>query len=91
MNFTGLEKVIRWKLLIQSFNFDIEHIKGIDNEIADAFSRLCFSVECSKSSDPDIVCLGEEFTIPNDKYRAIAQWHNTKVEHHGVERMLNNR
>ena len=27
--------------MIQEYNFDIEHIAGVDNVIADAFSRLC--------------------------------------------------
>jgi hypothetical protein len=28
-------------LTLQSYDFDIEHIKGKDNEVADGFSRLC--------------------------------------------------
>ena len=86
LNIAGSDKVIRWKLLIQSFNLDI---KGKGNEIADAFSRLCSSVECAKSSDPDIICLGEEFTIPDQWHCVIAKWHNTNIGHHGVERTLN--
>ncbi len=34
-------KVIRWKLQIMEYNFDIQHIKGVDNCVADAMSRLC--------------------------------------------------
>ena len=33
-------KVRRWKLLVQENDFDIEFIKGLDNIIGDAFSRL---------------------------------------------------
>jgi hypothetical protein len=33
-------KVRRWKLLVQEYDFDIEFIKGLDNIIGDAFSRL---------------------------------------------------
>ena len=33
-------KVRRWKLLIQEFDFDLEFIKGSDNQIADAQSRI---------------------------------------------------
>jgi hypothetical protein len=33
-------KVIRWKIAIMEFNFDCEHIKGVDNSVADYFSRL---------------------------------------------------
>ena len=38
---TGSPKVLRWKLFIQEYSFTIEHIKGSDNEVADALSRLC--------------------------------------------------
>ena len=34
------DKVHRWKLAIQPFNFQIEHIQGKKNEVADALSRL---------------------------------------------------
>lgn len=37
---TCSQKVIRWKIAIMEFNFDCEHIKGIDNPVADYFSRL---------------------------------------------------
>ena len=34
-------KVLRWMVSIQEMDFDVMHIKGTDNKIADAFSRLC--------------------------------------------------
>jgi hypothetical protein len=37
-------KIKRWKLLIQEYNFDIIHIPGVDNIVADGFSRLCENV-----------------------------------------------
>jgi hypothetical protein len=43
-------KVIRWMLTLQSYDFDIEHIKGKDNEVADGFSRLCPDVRSDFSS-----------------------------------------
>lgn len=33
-------KLIRWKLFMQSFAFDLRHIKGVDNVVADWQSRL---------------------------------------------------
>jgi hypothetical protein len=33
-------KVLRWKIDIQQFNFDVEHIPGPDNIVADLYSRL---------------------------------------------------
>lgn len=34
------EKVIRWRLAIQEFNCDVQHIAGIHNVAPDSFSRL---------------------------------------------------
>ncbi len=31
----------RWQLVLQEFDFKYKHIKGEDNVVADAFSRLC--------------------------------------------------
>jgi hypothetical protein len=39
INFAGSAKVYRWKLSIQGFDFDIEHIPGKDNIVADVM--LC--------------------------------------------------
>ena len=38
---TGSPKVIRWKLAIQEFDYEIKHIDGVKNVVADAFSRMC--------------------------------------------------
>lgn len=36
------DKLTRWKLAIQHMNFDIKHIDGVNNVVADLFSRLVF-------------------------------------------------
>jgi hypothetical protein len=36
---SGSPKVIRWKLQMQEFLFTLEHVKGVDNIVADAMSR----------------------------------------------------
>jgi hypothetical protein len=36
------DKLTRWKLAIQHMNFDIKHIEGVNNMVADLFSRLVF-------------------------------------------------
>jgi transposase InsO family protein len=46
MNMKASDKVLRWKLDIQQFDFDVEHIPGPDNIVADLYSRLC-SVQTS--------------------------------------------
>ena len=45
--------VIRWRILLQSFNFRIRHIKGTDNTVADWLSRMYTAhplIPCSASS-----------------------------------------
>ena len=41
LNLAASPKVQRWKWDIQQFNFNLEHIAGEDNIIADLWSRLC--------------------------------------------------
>ena len=41
LNESNMSKVQRWKLAIQHFIFDIEHVSGKDNIIADALSHNC--------------------------------------------------
>ena len=45
LKFDGSPKVKRWKMLIQEFRFDLLFIKGKDNGVADAMSRLCLNLE----------------------------------------------
>ena len=40
INETKSSKILRWKLLIQEYDFHIEHIPGKDNTISDTFSRV---------------------------------------------------
>ena len=40
INETKSSKILRWKLLIQEYDFQIEHIPGRHNTISDAFSRV---------------------------------------------------
>jgi transposase InsO family protein len=40
MNEKASNKVLRWKNAIQQYNFVVEHIPGVDNIVADLYSRL---------------------------------------------------
>ena len=43
-------KVVRWKLVIQEYDFVVEHIPGVENVVADTLSRLVVDV---RDSDVD--------------------------------------
>ncbi|CAM5127136.1 unnamed protein product [Eretmochelys imbricata] len=36
------KKLLRWSLALQDFDFDIQHISGASNKVADALSRESF-------------------------------------------------
>ena len=42
--------VVRWKLALMQYDFDIEHIAGVKNVVADLLSRL---VENHTKDHPD--------------------------------------
>ncbi len=81
---SGSEKVRRWKLYIQEYNFDIEHIKGEKNIVADALTRL---VEVPEEPE-HLLNLMQDNIIPPQTYRAIGKCHNSKVGHHGIQRTM---
>ena len=53
LNYGGSAKVQRWKMLIQEFKFDIKFIKGVDNIVSDAWSRLCRFTLTGEDEDAD--------------------------------------
>ena len=83
------EKVKRWKLAIQHFDFDLEYIKGEINIEADGFSRLC-----PLPSDPESVAFlnfleeREQDRLPQDVYAKIQAVHKTDVGHVGVDKTV---
>ena len=59
-NINSSKKVLSWKLAIQEYMFDIVHVAGEDNPIADFFSRNTGAAVCQdRYSDEDRVVLDE--------------------------------
>lgn len=88
VNTSGSAKVIRWKLALQEYNFNIEFIEGSRNVIADGLSRhLAPSGEGRDPSSSLVVApLHEEhFRVPQYWWTQLSQVHNTKAGHAGVE------
>ena len=89
--------VVRWKLYLQEYSFDILHVKGVDNIVADNFSRLCILTEENLSEEEILQFIEEDETfysllelhkIPKRVRRIIGKVHNSSVGHHGVERTI---
>jgi transposase InsO family protein len=85
-------KVRRWKLTVQDFDMTVEHIRGVDNIPADAFSRL-------KKKSSEVVHLIAHLTEPSqgavnrlkdrsltpEQHKLIRRAHNKVIGHGGVE------
>jgi RNase H-like domain found in reverse transcriptase len=64
--------IVRWHLVLQELDFNIEFVKGVDNIIADAMSRLCINNKPSLKNS----------TVYNGPYRVDPiYWKNIKLVH----------
>jgi len=57
------EKVMRWRLAIQEFDFSVAYIEGALNNVADAMSRC---IAHTPSSDTTLAFVGENTTAEDD-------------------------
>ena len=55
--------VVRWHLALQELDFTIEYIKGAENTIADAMSRLCVNNTPPKSETVYMSAIDGELPI----------------------------
>ena len=86
------EKVKRWKIAIQDYDFTLKYIKGEDNYIADTLSRLCereekVSINLIHIDRIHVVDRSkkiEETIIPQHIYKLLGSFHNSTVGHRGI-------
>lgn len=76
---SDVPKLVRWRLRLQEFNFEIKHIRGTDNVVADGLSR-CFTT----IDDGGL----QVYVDPADKERLISNIHNSIMGHHGRDRTV---
>ena len=60
-----LQRVTRWRLLLEEYGPDIRHIKGVENVVADAISRLPMANNDEPSTDKVQSHMNELFNIGN--------------------------
>jgi transposase InsO family protein len=76
--------VYRWLVDVQEYDFTLEDILGINNPVADGFSRLV-----ANNMTPAVMAsLLPPEPIPESLRTLIAKVHNGTSGHHGVERTL---
>jgi hypothetical protein len=82
-------KIVRWRLRLQEFNFQLVHIAGKSNVVADALSR-CFSVAGAPACDsalpaevPTVLAAPVGAVSHLDDISAV---HNALLGHHGIHR-----
>lgn len=93
INSAGSPRVLRWKLAIQEYDFQLEYIEGESNQIADHFSRdlaAKYERKDAPAVDTAVIAAMEDVVIPHEKYQLISQVHNGNVGHWGVERTMAN-
>jgi hypothetical protein len=84
MNVGLSPKVKRWKLALQEFDFKIETIPGIANEIADSLSRLCHDYAAPITEET----ADSEILITPEQWDNIARVHNSMVGHFGIDETI---
>ena len=83
------ERVYRWKLFFQEFDFDVEHVPAKDNLVADYMSRyMVHDIEPESHQEYMSLCEIQYVDVPAERWAAIKSVHNTVVGHHGVERTI---
>ena len=104
LNESFQQKVKRWKMAVMHFNFDIEHIPGKDNIIADALSRLIkiqpsirnrSNIDLPHYDSENINVISENilrdveyYRLDNEAYDKLSKVHSSEEGHVGVEKML---
>ena len=101
MNITYMKQnpcsmVARWFIAMQELDFSIHFVKGSDNQLADAMSRLCPNlthIALPLTSEDDMANSSVSslmvITQPTDEQlEAIQMCHNSIVGHSGVDRTL---
>jgi hypothetical protein len=77
LNRATSSRVYRWKLAIQRYAFNIRHVVGELNVVADAFLRCVFDNHSTKAYPIQAVATMSEIVLTDEQYNTIGQFHNS--------------
>ena len=85
--------VVRWKVALMQYDFDVTHISGVKNIVADLLSRLVRNhlEEIVPKEELEELILSELHSneiLTDDVYNKIKAVHNSTAGHSGVERTV---
>jgi len=95
INEVGSPQVVRWKIVLQEFIFDIKYLQGEKNTAVDHWSRTLdrpYNTESREEKDDTttyiINLIGDNFMILDEIYKCISAVHNSIVGQMGVSQTL---
>lgn len=74
----------RWKILLSEFNYVINHIKGVDNNIADLVSRLDYISLEKESIEKNILKILNNQHVSNEEIIIYKLTENIRLEKHKI-------
>lgn len=83
----GSNKVLRWKLWLQQFQFHVKHIPGKENVVADMLSRAPV-VNNEGDQEAFLLAFNYDECVSPHFSSLIGQCHSDMAGHHGVELTL---
>ena len=89
LNTATSSRVYRWKLAIQQYAFNIRHVVGKLNVVADAFSRCAFDNYSTKAYPIQAVATMNEIVLTDEQYyTTIGQFYSSTAGHAGTDRTV---
>ena len=88
INDASSARVMRWKMDLQEYMFNIEHIAGKDNVVADNLSRIPNITHDSDEDRVDMLFALDELEIPFEVKNAFDKVHNSSVGHMGLDKTM---
>jgi hypothetical protein len=73
---------------VQGYAFNIRHVAGELNVVADAFSRCVFDNHSAKSYSIQAVATMNEIVLTDEQYNTIGQFHKSTAGHAGIDRTI---